>query len=459
MSTVQVTPELLSKLFMSSLLRLKCAYQLSDDCCIDLPRPPPATSVVTTANGGIALVIPTLENYAMQHTISAKIVATNAAVKLDRISLSYDVDMFAWNFSGVLASKEDLALFNMASLDPIELQITIDGYVWLVIVEKIPERKSFGKTEITLTGRSLSALLGAPWILPASFTAGSDMTIQQLANALLPIDWTINWQCPTWIVPAGTYSYTQQTKIQALKALADNIGAILKPARDSKTIDVIPRYPVTPWNYNATGIAPDLTIPDSAIESVGIESRMTSPINGVYVHGGDNGVLAFCRLNGTAGDVLAPTETNVLITDQQAARMLGERILAGRATPPVTSSVTTFLGGDFPLADVGMLVAVNGERAIINGVSIDVDFSKVRQIITLGDQTSNIYAKLIALMPQYPLLVGRLVSTSGDISVLTLLDGGVITARGTGTVGNNYYVRNGFIETAAPNLTQVEIVI
>jgi hypothetical protein len=35
----------------------------------------------------------------------------------------------------------------------------------------------------------------------------------------------------------------------------------------------------------------------------------------------------------------------------------------------------------------------------------------------------------------------------------------VITARGTGTVGLNYYVRNGFIETAAPNLTQVDIVI
>jgi hypothetical protein len=45
------------------------------------------------------------------------------------------------------------------------------------------------------------------------------------------------------------------------------------------------------------------------------------------------------------------------------------------------------------------------------------------------------------------------------VSVLTLLDGGVITARGTGVAGLNYYVRNGLIESAAPNLASSEIVI
>jgi hypothetical protein len=55
--------------------------------------------------------------------------------------------------------------------------------------------------------------------------------------------------------------------------------------------------------------------------------------------------------------------------------------------------------------------------------------------------------------------VGNLISTYDDMAILTLLGGGVITARGSGTVGLNYYVRNGLIESVAPDLTAVDIVI
>jgi hypothetical protein len=422
---------------------------------IDLPRPPP----LPQSPDHQIITIPTKEVYQMQHTIVVATYPDNIPVKLNKISLSYDVDSYAWAFSGVLTDKAQLSLFNMTSFESVKLAITINGYRWIVLVEKIPERKSFGKTDITLTGRSLSVLLSAPWQQLSSFTAGSDMTVQQIADSLIPYDWTIDWQCPTWLVPANTYSYTQQTRLQALKLLADNIGAVLIPARDSQTLIIKPRYPVLPWNYHATGIQPDLIIPDAAIESIGLESRTQSPINGVYVHGENNGVLAFCRLNGTAGDVLAPTESNALITDVAAARALGERILAGKATQPLTTSITTFLGGNFLLAEIGWLVEVNNERAIINGISVETEFGKVRQNITVGENTSNAYAKLLNLLPAQPLLVGNVITSYDNKSILTLLDGGVITARGMGTVGLNYYVRNGLIESAAPNLSSFDIVI
>jgi hypothetical protein len=343
---------------------------------------------------------------------------------------------------------------------PVQLSITINGYNWIVLIEKIPEQRSFGKTDITLQGRSLSALLGSPYQRLTSYTAGSELTVQQIADSLLPTGWTINWQCATpWVVPTNSFSYTQQTLLQALATIAQSIGAVLVPSRNTQVLTMQPRYPVLPWNFHASGINADLVIPDSAIASIGVESRTQSPINGVYVHGEKDGVLAFCRLTGTAGDVLAPTVSNSLITDVVAARALGERLLAGQATQPVTTSVTTFLGGDFPLARVGWLLEVNNERAIINGVAINVEFGKVSQTITVGENTTNAYSKLLNLLPAQPLLVGQLVSTVGDVSILTLLDGGVITARGSGTVGANYYVRNGLIESAAPNLGMNEIVI
>jgi hypothetical protein len=215
-----------------------------------------------------------------------------------------------------------------------------------------------------------------------------------------------------------------------------------------------------PWQFHDAGITPNLIIPESAIITVNTQSRTQSPINAVYVHGGQNGgVLALCRLNGTAGDVLAPTSSNNLITDVTAARVLGERILAGMATQPIISGFSLPLGGDFALASVGWLVDVMNERAIINSVAISVEFGKVSQSIGIGENTNNAYSKLMHLLPSQPLLVGTVAAVSGDIAILTLLDGGVITARGAGTVGSNYYVRNGLIESAAPNLRQEEIVI
>jgi hypothetical protein len=404
--------------------------------------------------------IPIRETYAMQHTIIVKTVADNQALELKKISLSYDAESYAWQFSGTLAYIADLSRFNLTDFEPVQLSISIDGHVWLVVVEELPENKSFGKIEIQLTGRSLSALLGEPWSQINSYLQGSEMTVQQLADSLIPFDWTIDWQCPTWLLPANTYSHTQQSPLQSLKTIANNIGAVLYPVPDSKTLRVQPRYPVLPWNYNLSGMNPDVVIPDDAVLSMGIKSRVASPINGVYVHGTTaDGILGRCVLSGTAGDVLAATESNSLITDVVGARALGERVLAGKYTQPTISTLTTFLGGDFPLFDVGMLVLANGEKATVTGVSIDVEFGTVRQHLTFGENMTNVYARFLSVLPKTPLLVGTVVSNYGENSIMSLIGGGVIAARGTGTVGQNYYVRNGVIETQAPNLTAFEIVI
>jgi hypothetical protein len=464
-----------SNIAISTLARKKLCALLADairppqgkSTRIDPPRPPAPPQPPDHQT----ITIPTKTGYTVNHSIIVKTVIGNHPVPLSRLSLSLDVDSFAWVFSGVLADKTALPLVTMTGNDPVQLSITIDGYEWIVIVESIEQSRSFGNLAINLKGRSLSALLGAPYQVPKSYTSGSSITVQQIAESLLPTGWTLNWQCAEpWIVPANAYSFNQQTIIQALAQLAQDIGAVLIPSRNEQVLTIAPRYPVLPWQFHDVGISPDLIIPESAIITVNTQSRTQSPINAVYVHGGQNGgVLALCRLNGTAGDVLAPTSSNNLITDVTAARALGERILAGMATQPIISGFSLPLGGDFALASVGWLVDVMNERAIINSISIDAYIYKdaqsgsqelqVSQKIGIGENTNNAYSKLMHLLPAQPLLVGTVAAVSGDIAILTLLDGGVITARGVGVVGSNYYVRNGLIESAAPNLRQEEIVI
>lgn len=156
---------------------------------IDPPRPPPTNPQPPYH---VTITIPTYEVYAVQHVIDVTTVIGNHPVPLSKISLNYDVDAFCWTFSGVLADKSSLSLVTMTDDVPVQLSITINGHNWIVLVEKIPETRRFAQTDITLQGRSLSALLGAPYQLLSSYTAGSDMTVQQIADSLLPNGWTLN---------------------------------------------------------------------------------------------------------------------------------------------------------------------------------------------------------------------------------------------------------------------------
>ena len=65
----------------------------------------------------------------------------------------------------------------------------------------------------------------------------------------------------------------------------------------------------------------------------------------------------------------------------------------------------------------------------------------------------NAYREFMALMP---LEVGEVTAIAGGVATVTLPGGGVIQARGTATVGQRVFVRNGAIEGPAPALTYVE---
>lgn len=432
-------------------------------------RPPPGQSIMPEPErppyepppGHVTVTIPTQQVYLMQHVISVKTVPGNVEVPMGNISLSYDADSFAWQFSGTLLDAAALAL--VQSSNAVELAVTIDGYLWHVLVESIEHGIQFAKHSISLKGRSLTAELGAPYLLPTSATMGDTLTVQQLADSLMPVGWSITWDAPTWNVPAGAFSYTNQTPIQVLAGLVNDIGCVAVPHSSQRVITVQKRYPVYPWYFS---VAPaDLEIPEAALTSVNLRPSIATQANGVYVHGGEiGGVLGWCRLTGTDGAKLAPTVSNSLMTDVIGCRLLGERILAGQQTQPVIKSATLPLDGDtFPLANVGDLVQITlGSdiiKGIVNSVSIEASLSKVSQTLQIGEETANIWTAFTGLLPRDPLLVGTIASVTGETSVVTLLDGGVVSVRGTGTVGGKVYIRAGRIEGPAPTMTQNEIVV
>lgn len=72
---------------------------------------------------------------------------------------------------------------------------------------------------------------------------------------------------------------------------------------------------------------------------------------------------------------------------------------------------------------------------------------------------TNIWKQFQALIPADPLLVGTVTDhNSDDTSTVTLIDGGVIRARGQGVaIGNKAFIRGGIVEGEAPNLTSLDL--
>lgn len=69
----------------------------------------------------------------------------------------------------------------------------------------------------------------------------------------------------------------------------------------------------------------------------------------------------------------------------------------------------------------------------------------------------NIYRVFLDLMPPRPLQVGTITAIDGDIATVELPGGGLLTARGSGAIGDPVFVRDGVIEGEAPALP-IEII-
>jgi len=428
---------------------------------IDLPRPDPDPDPPS----GETIQIPIQETYTMNFDVTVTL-EDLTEIDVDNIKLDYDRDSFAWQFSAELLDPEQLPLIKpLSDGSAVTLIVTINGYSWHILVESLPHKRIFGKQSVSITGRGLSAELAAPYYQATTGLQGDLLAIEQLAALHVPAGWTLNWSHVTWNVPGGAYSYQNRTPIQAVADIADAAGAFVRPARDAKELTIIPCYPALPWNF--ASVTPDVSIPEDVIIEVTHRDTSRQYANGVYVHGAEiGGEIGFCRLNGSAGDVLMQTYSSPLMTDVVGIRAQGERLLASEYTQPDLSGFKVPLDSQtIPLLEPGTFasVTIEGEetRGIVNSISVTSSRERVEihQDVRIGEDTNNQWIAFQTLLPKDPLLLGTLQSTDGSISRMQLIDGGVMNVRGTGTVGEKYYIRSGQLQGEAPNMTQSEVVI
>lgn len=337
---------------------------------------------------GISCPVVKRRTYVIMNEVYLKRVSDDEPIKITSVNVGIDKDSFCWSFSATVAYT-DFELIEPTMDGPVEVELGINGFRWRWIVESYSERKQFAKTDISVTGRSLTALLTEPYAAKrtynhtgASFAAA--LAAAELNRDGIPSGFDLDWQLIDdlgWPVPANTLNYDGLTPIQAIQKIAEAGGGFVSAHPEEPTVIVYPDYAAPVWQWGA--VAPNKSIPFDLVLSKSMQWQEKPSYNGVYVAGVVSGVTAFARITGTAGDYQAPMYVDRMSCDVQAARQKAISILSeggkqamvtldmpmhnsiGLITPPMMVEVTGD-GDDW----LGRVHSVSISVSLNNGVTV-----------------------------------------------------------------------------------------
>lgn len=318
---------------------------------------------------------PTQRVYIIMNNALLTRLPDRAPLDVAAMRLTTDQDSWCWGFEATLNSRAALDLVMPTSGGPVAVEAEINGVLWVVQVEGWRESKVFGRGGWTISGRSLSAQLAAPYARARSWVEDSAKTAVQLAEAeLVNTGWGLTWSQTDWLVPAGAWSYQDLTPLEAIQRLANAAGGTVLTHVADQTLIVAPRYPVSPWAWGEA--TPALSIPDAMIRELGREWRPGPAANAVFVSGTNQGVVVRVLRDGSAGDLVAPDVADSLITEVAPGRERGRNILAAAGNWGICSlGLPLMVSPDLPgLLLPGTLLEINENslpwRGQVRGVTI-----------------------------------------------------------------------------------------
>lgn len=305
-----------------------------------------------------------LETYMIANSVSLVVLPDRIPLDATGLQVSRDIDSFSWTLSANLFGVTSLNLVRPDSSGPKTVELTINGHVWLFLVERYSGQGKFPSERYSINGVSRSQLLAEPYAPKRSAVNAEAINARQAAedqllNTGFVLEWdSVNQSPPDWTIPASALSYQDQTAMQVIVRIAEAVGAVVRPALAGDSISVVPRYREAVWWW-ASAIA-DRIIPAEIVGEWGSEWTPQPSWNSCYVSGTTHGVAVDVRRAGTAGDQPAPDVYDDLITATDAARQRGiAEICKGGNQEIVTRAMPLFPAEQAPgLIEPAMLCEV-----------------------------------------------------------------------------------------------------
>lgn len=299
-------------------------------------------------------------------------------------SYSTDRSRWCWSYSLSVPASE-IPKLEPINGQPVILRIMVNGTEHHMLLENRSRSRRFAETTYTLSGRSQSALLDAPYAPTRSFTQENERTARQLCQAELDrihSSTQLKWELIdelSWIVPAGSLSYSNMTPIAVIKMIAESAGGFVYSEKGSNTITIKPKYKKTFWD-SITVEEYDRLIPESLVTQQSTDYEPYPDYNGITLTNDRSGLSGQIKRTGTAGDTLLETANSPLFTVESMGAY-GKTALA-KAGMVETHNLVMPIGPDVSECAPGDLVAFNAEWwGIIDGVNVSFNHAVINQSI------------------------------------------------------------------------------
>ncbi|MCK4100805.1 hypothetical protein [Acinetobacter radioresistens] len=299
-------------------------------------------------------------------------------------SYSTDRSRWCWSYSLTVPATE-IPKLEPVNGQPVILRVMVNGTDHHMLLENRSRSRRFAEITYTLSGRSQSALLDAPYSPTRSFTQENERTARQLCQAELDrvnSSTTLQWELIdelSWIVPAGSLSYSNMTPIAVIKMIAESAGGFVYSEKGSNTITVKPKYKKTFWD-SITVEEYDRLIPESLVTEQSTDYEPYPDYNGITLTNDRSGLSGQIKRTGTAGDTLLETANSPLFTVESMGSY-GKSALA-KAGMIETHNLVMPIGPDVSECAPGELVAFNAEWwGIIDEVNVSFNHAVINQSI------------------------------------------------------------------------------
>jgi hypothetical protein len=257
-------------------------------------------------------------------------------IHAESLDLSASVGAYGWDLSMALADAAQLPLLQPDASGPKEIEVNVNGYLWTFAVESHSRTRSWDPVQglvhnVSVTARSRTALLAAPYAPARSTVSVADRQAQQLVDDELAFTgFTADYAAVNWVVPAGAWYYESTTALDAIARVAAASGAVVLSHPSDKTVRIVPRYPVSPWAWTTS--TPDHVVLDDVILEPSLSIRSAPLYDAVVVSGEveGKGVLVRVTRDGEAGNLYAQQVTDALINTVPVATERGRNILGDR---------------------------------------------------------------------------------------------------------------------------------
>lgn len=275
-----------------------------------LPEPPPDPTVKDT--------------YMIINTVNLVVLPSRTPVEAANLRVSLDADSYSWSFSADILTRAALDLVRPGPGGAKEVELDINGWKWVFVVERYTRQLKFAREAYSISGSSRSQLLAEPYAPVRTGLNGAPINAGQAAEEqLLYTGFSLSWQATDWTFPAGAMSYQSQTPMQVIARLAETVGAIVRPARDADELEVLPRYPAPPWEWQQVDAPISRIIPPVMMTELNGEWTPQPAWNACYTSGTAHGCSMLVRRAGTAGDEPTPDVYDDWLTDQPANQARG----------------------------------------------------------------------------------------------------------------------------------------